>query len=212
MKACHNLKFADKVSVSKGALQQSLQRFKETGSFSTKPRSGRPRVTTQREDRHIKITSLRNRMATAGKIRALLNNTREKPVSKKTVKGRLTSNGLNRKVAVSKPLLRSQNKRKRLLWAKKYRHYTVDDWKIVLFTDHSIVQFYRNSRRLYVRRRSNARMLKECVKSKVKHGCGSIQVWGCFSYNGVGDLYRINDILTKEKYHFILQRHAYHLV
>ena len=51
-------------------------------------------------------------------------------------------------------------------------------------------------------------MLNEFVKSKVKHGGGSIQVWGCFSYNGVGDLYRINDILTKKKYHSILQRHA----
>ena len=47
-------------------------------------------------------------------------------------------------------------------------------------------------------------MLNECVKSKVKHGGGSIQVWGCFSYNGVGDLYRSNDIFTKEKYHSIL--------
>ena len=51
-------------------------------------------------------------------------------------------------------------------------------------------------------------MLHECVKSTVKHGGGSIQVWGCFSCNGVGDLYRINDIFTKEKYHSILQRHA----
>ena len=46
------------------------------------------------------------------------------------------------------------------------------------------------------------------MKSKEKHGGGSIQAWGCFSYNGVGDLYRINDILTKEKYRSILQRHA----
>ena len=51
-------------------------------------------------------------------------------------------------------------------------------------------------------------MLNECVKSKVKYGGGSIQVWGCFSHNGVDDLYRINDILTKEKCHSILPRHA----
>ena len=117
-----------------------MQRFKETGSFSTAPRSHRPRVTTQREERHIKKTSLRNRMTITGKIQALLNNTREKPVSIKTVKRRLASNELNGRVAVSKPLLRSQNKRKRLLWAKKYKHYTVDDWKKVLFTDQSKVQ------------------------------------------------------------------------
>ena len=189
-------KIADKVSVSKGAVQRTLQRFKETGSFSARPRSGRPRVTIQREDRCIRTTSLRNRMATAGEIQALLNNTWEKPVSKKTVKRQLASSELNARLAVSKPLLRSQNKRKRLLWAKKYKHYTVDDWRKVLFTDESKVQLYGNSRRLYVKCRSNERMLHECVKSKVKHGGGSIQVWECFSCNGVGDLYRINDILA----------------
>ena len=99
-------KIADKVSVSKGPVQWSwtLQRFKETGSFSTRPRSGRPRVTTQWEDRYIKTTSLRNTIATADKIQALPNNTWEKPFSKKkkTVKRWLASNTLNGKVAVSK--------------------------------------------------------------------------------------------------------------
>ena len=33
-------------------------------------------------------------------------------------------------------------------------------------------------------------------------------MWGCFSYDGVGNLYKINNNLTKEKYHSILQRHA----
>ena len=42
----------------------------------------------------------------------------------------------------------------------------------------------------------------------MKHDGGSIQVWGRFSYNGVGNLYKINDNLTKEKCHSILQRHA----
>ena len=136
-------------------MEWALQRFKETGSFSTGPRSHRPSVTTQREDRYIKKTSLRNRMAIADKIQALLNNTREKPVSIKTVKRRLASNELNGRVAVSKPLLRSQNKRKRLLWAKKYKHYTVDDWKEVLLTDQSKVQLYGNTR-------LKAKVMKKC--------------------------------------------------
>ena len=75
----------------------------------------------------------------------------------------------------------------------------VDDWKKVPFTDQSKVQLYGNNRCLYVGRRSNERMLNECVKSKVERGGGSIRVCGCFSCNDVGDLYRINDILTKEK-------------
>ena len=98
-------------------------------------------------------------MATAGKIQALLNNTREKPVSKKTVKRQLASSELNARLAVSKPLLRSQNKRKRLLWAKKYKHYTVDDWKKVLFTHQSKVQLCGNRVDNFM---SDAEVMKEC--------------------------------------------------
>jgi hypothetical protein len=42
------------------------------------------------------------------------------------------------KAAVSKPLLRPINKRKRLLWAKKYKNYRIENWKRVLFTDESL--------------------------------------------------------------------------
>ena len=51
-------------------------------------------------------------------------------------------------------------------------------------------------------------MLDDEVMKEWLNGGGSIQMWGCFSYDGVGNLYKINNNLTKEKYHSILQRHA----
>lgn len=38
----------------------------------------------------------------------------------------------------------------------------------------------------------------------MKHGDGKILVWGCFSWNGVGPLFLINDIMTKDVYINIL--------
>ena len=46
-KGMSQLKIADNVRVSKGAVQRTLQRFKETEFFSTRPGSPRPRVITQ---------------------------------------------------------------------------------------------------------------------------------------------------------------------
>ena len=69
-------KIAEKIGVSKGAVQRTLERFRETKSYSTKPRSGRPRATTSKEDQYIKTTSLRNRTATAGNIQSIVNETR----------------------------------------------------------------------------------------------------------------------------------------
>ena len=33
-------------------------------------------------------------------------------------------------------------------------------------------------------------------------------MWGCFSSDGIGDLHRMKDVSTKEKYHSIIQRHG----
>lgn len=44
------------------------------------------------------------------------------------------------------------------------------------------------------------------IKQTVKHGGGSIMVWGCISKNGVGPLVRIDGIMRKEEYLAILQQ------
>ena len=37
--------------------------------------------------------------------------------------------------------------------------------------------------------------MEPCLKSTVKHGGGNIQVWGCISVKGVGDIVRIQEKL-----------------
>ena len=46
-------KIAKKIKLSKGAVQRTLERFQQIGSYSTKPRSGRPRATISKEDQYI---------------------------------------------------------------------------------------------------------------------------------------------------------------
>ena len=77
-------------------------------------------------------------------------------------------------------------------------------WKTVFFVDESKFEIHGNNRRIYVRRRPGERLSSQCIKPTVKHGGGNIHVWGCFSFNGVGDLYRIKGNLDKKQYHSIL--------
>ena len=67
---------AARIKLSKGAVQRTLERFRDTGSYSTKRRPGRPRATTLKEDQYIKTTSLRDRTATAGNIQSIVNASR----------------------------------------------------------------------------------------------------------------------------------------
>lgn len=48
----------------------------------------------------------------------------------------------------------------------------------------------------------------QCLQATVKHGAGTLHVWGCVSANRVEDLVRINGVLDAEKYQQILTHHA----
>ena len=112
------------------------------------------------------------------------------------------------RVAVRKPLLRPINKQKRLKWAKEHQNWTVEDWKRVLWTDESKFEQFGTRRRVYVWRSSSEKMLPERTVSTVKHGGGSVVVWGCFSFDGVGNIHRMQGKLDQHGYHSIFVRQA----
>lgn len=199
---------AAKLKVSLKGVYSTIARFKSTGQLSSLERSGRPRATTSAEDQYIVVTSKRNRRLTAPEICAELNKSRAKSVSLTTVNRRLRAAGLKGCVATKKPLLRPQNKKKRLAWAKKHQDWTIEQWNKVLWTDESKFEIFGSKRKVFVRRLPTEKMIPACVVPTVKHGGGSIMVWGSFSGQGVGDLFQVEGILKKEGYHSILQRHA----
>ena len=107
IKGLSRRQIAARMRISK--VQRTAERFSRTNAYSTLPRSGRPKCTTPQQDRFIKITSLRNRRATAGNIQALVNATGGKTISKTTVRKRLAACGLKGRVAVSKPLISARD-------------------------------------------------------------------------------------------------------
>lgn len=156
------------------------------------------------------LISKRNRKLTAPDIREVINKKRlSSPLSVTTIKDRLQEYGLCGRIAARKPLLRLINKQKRLAWAKKYLSWTPEDWRKVLFTDESKFELLGGGkRRCYVRRMKGERMLPQCILSTVKHGGGSVMVWGCFGNGRMGSIKKVEGTLKKEGYHQILMKHA----
>jgi len=74
--------------------------------------------------------------------------------------------------------------------------------------DESKFEVFGQKRRIFVRRSVEEKMIPDCVVLTVKHGGGSVFVWGCFSMAGVGDLVKIEGIMKKEEYKKILMRNA----
>uniref|UniRef100_H3A7M8 Transposase Tc1-like domain-containing protein n=1 Tax=Latimeria chalumnae TaxID=7897 RepID=H3A7M8_LATCH len=124
----------------------------------------------------------------------------------------LIKHGLHGQVAARNPLLRG-NKEKRFKGAKKqnktkHRTWSQNTWKQVLFSDEKKFELLGSSNnRGYVCRRKSKRYINDCLPT-VKRGGGSIQVWGCILYYGVGNLYKIKGILNVARYKQILIHHT----
>ena len=98
-------------------------------------------------------------------------------------------------------------KHKRLQWAKEHSNWSIEHWRKVLWTDESKFQLCGTNRHQYVRCRPG-KGYEACLVPTVKHGGGSLMVWGSFGNNQVGDLVRVHGILEKNQYHRILWRNA----
>ena len=126
--------------------------------------------------------------------------------SARTVRRRLLEDGLVSRRAAKKPLLSRKNIRDRLIFCKRYRDWTAEDWGKVIFSDESPFQLFGASANKLVRRGQGKCYHQSCVKPIVKHP-ETIHVWGCFSAKGVGSLTILpkNTAMNKEWYQHILR-------
>lgn len=124
--------------------------------------------------------------------------------SSKTVQRRLIAVGLNGRIPVKKPLIRKKNLKARLEFAKRHLDWTVDDWKKVLFSDESKFELFGSNGLKYIRRPVGKRFDPKYQLPTVKHGGGSVMVFGAFHYGGVSPLFRIDGIMDRYVYRGIL--------
>ncbi|GBN80718.1 Transposable element Tcb2 transposase [Araneus ventricosus] len=94
------------------------------------------------------------------------------------------------------PLMTAQHKSLRLAWARQHRHWTVDDWKHVSWSDESRFQLYRADGRVRVWRQPHESMDPTCQQWTVQAGGGSVMVWGVCSWRDMGPLIRLYATLT----------------
>jgi hypothetical protein len=69
------------------------------------------------------------------------------PISERTVRRRRSEASLGSYVAAEKPGLSAENVVKRLQWAQRYKDWTVEDWKKVIWSDESSIWIGVNPRR-----------------------------------------------------------------
>jgi transposase len=199
---------AQKIPCSKGTVGYVLKKKATFGTTENRPRSGRPRATTSAQDKYIRVATLMDRFRPAHDIaRNVINHKSKRQVTERTVRNRLCEAGLPSRVARNKPKLTKKQRQNRLKWARKYQSWKAEDWEKILWSDESPFTLFVKGGKVMVRRREREAYVPCCMQPTVKFGGGSINVWGCFSKQGVGDIYRIQGIMTGAMYREILKNH-----
>ena len=92
-----------------------------TGAVNDRPRSGRPRVTSQRQDRHIRFVHLRERSRPATVTTRETAGTHNNRISGRTVQRCLHNLCLSAQKSYIGPVLSRRHRRDRLQWCQQHR-------------------------------------------------------------------------------------------
>jgi transposase len=118
-------------------ISRLLIRLRQTSRTNDRPLNGRPRVTSQRQDRHLRLIHLQNHMTatedTARRTPGLAN----VRISGQTVHRRLRESGLRARRPVVGPILKQRHRTARLVWARARRRWRLHTWQHILFSDES---------------------------------------------------------------------------
>ena len=82
---------------------------------------------------------------------------------------------------------------------------TASLWKKVLWSDETKIELFGLNAKRYVWRNPNTAHRPEHTIQTVKHGGGSIMLWGCFSSTATGKLVRTEGKMDGAKYREILE-------
>ncbi|XDV18669.1 hypothetical protein PO909_024315 [Leuciscus waleckii] len=102
------------------------------------------------------------------------------------------------------PFLSAEKRKLTLQFTRAHQNLTIHDWKSILWSDETKIELFGlNSKRYVWRKPGTAHHLSNTV-STVKHGGGSIMLWGCFSAAETGRLVAIEGKMNAAKYRDIL--------
>ena len=166
-----------------------LKRAEVRGTTDRAKGSGRPRKMTERMLRVLRREVRYNRRATLAELTSAL----PERLHYNTVRRALRKLGYSNRIAVKKPYLTATHKALRLLFAKQYKNWTVEDWKKVIWTDESSFENGKNSAAVLVWRLPTEKYLDDCLAPTFKSGRSSLMVWGAIRYGAKSKLHFLGE-------------------
>jgi hypothetical protein len=155
-----------------------VRKHTQTKNVKDLPRSGRPRVASDRDDRALQRLVRRIPFATSPVLKQhWLPNRR---LSTRTVRNRLKSAVLKSMRVIKLPLLADRHRRSRFAWCLARRVLNLRTWRKIHWSDQNWFLFHATDGRMRIWRHTYTAYAPRNIQPTVPYGGGSVMVWGVF--------------------------------
>jgi len=141
----------------------------------------------------------------AVQVTKTLSNIINQPLHPNTVCNHLKKTGMKAVVKSKCPLLSTKHQKARLDFAHAHKHWTLDDWKQVIWSDETKINCLGSDGCKWAWKRPGEGLSDRLVEGTVKFGGGSVMVWGCMGWDGVGYAAKIDGRMDGDLYLQILK-------
>lgn len=167
---------------------------------------GHPWKVSMTTRRHVAREYNAGRITTPLEGQRLIQSIEGVHVHARTVDKYLAMEGLKTYVQRKKPMLTKDQKAARYQFAKDHLHWTIDDWKNIMFSDETTISRIGSyGRKFYRKRPGNMRPESNPTKKTMQAGGGKMMIWGCMTYNGLGDACWLEQGIDSQLYVEVLQ-------
>ena len=173
-------------------------------SDAQKPPAGRPAKLTGVDKRRLVRMITTGKTDTAVQAVKELKDTVGMDISVNTVRRALKEVGLKASAKKKKPRLLPRHIRERMDFALRHQHWTVEDWKRIVWSDETKISRLGPDGRKWTWRIPQSELTARDVQGTVKFGGGSLMLLGCMTAEGVGYSCRIDGRMDAELYTRIL--------
>jgi transposase len=142
---------------------------------------------------------------TAVEVTKTLSNIINQPLHPSTSCCYLKKAGMKAVVKSKHPLLSAKHRKACLDFAYAHKDWTLEDWKLVIWSDETKINRLGSDGRKWAWKKSGEGLSDRLVQGTVKFGGGSVMVWGCMTWEGVGYAAKIDGRMDGDLYLQILK-------
>ena len=198
---------AKTLKVPRDTVGNIIRKFKSKGTVANVPGRGRKKKITPATARWIRRNVDKNPRLTAKDLQGDLAKAGT-DVSVQTVRRQLYEQRLHARTPRRTPLLTTRHKKSRIQYAKENLEKPKKFWESVLWTDETKIELFGPMDHRYVWRKKNEAFVEKNTLPTVKHGGGSVLLWGCFASSGTGRLQRVEGKMDSIMYQEILEKNV----